>query len=558
MRRLFHAAAAITWAISPAWLTTILTIANGEGTGPEAVAKELGRPLDNTHDVEMRNGVAIVPVIGPVFRRASWFGDVSGATSVSVLATDFNLALDNDDVSAILLNIDSPGGEANGISELADMIYAARGRKQIVAYVGGCGASAAYWLASACDKIYVSETAEVGSIGCVRAVPDPRGKNADGSAKAIEIVSSQSPNKRPDVTTDDGRAVFQAEVDDMAAVFVRHVARNRGVGEDVVLERFGGGACFIGAKAVAAGMVDAVSSFEAVIASLAPRAQASAPQPMAAAVISHLKAPAIAVAASKPQESRPMAKALIALATVASLASPGGVRADDAPPDDKKKDDMRADDAPAEGSGPKYAVDDTVMAGDRPATVTEVRNGPHYAIQYTDDQGGDFQWASEDELAAAAGGDEGGGDPTADDPADESPAAVALRASRAENRRLRAALAGATKTSKKTSAETLIARMKADKKWTPALETVVRTVAARPVTAMQALEGMLAVMPVIAPTASVNRPPTRKTGSEPVSLTYNGKSYGELSMGEKHQLAHSDKDLFDQMKMAHDAANAKS
>jgi len=225
MHRLFSLAAAMTWAISPAWLATILTIANREGAGPEAVSKELGRPLDNTRKVEMRGDVAVIPVCGPIFRRANMMSEVSGATSIQVLAQDFNAALAGDDVKAIVLEIDSPGGEVTGVSEFSEMVYAARGTKPIVAYVGGDGCSAAYWIASACEHIVVADTAIVGSIGVVRAVPNP----SASSASSIEIVSSQSPNKRPDVKTSKGRAVFQAEVDALADVFVNTVARNRGV-----------------------------------------------------------------------------------------------------------------------------------------------------------------------------------------------------------------------------------------------------------------------------------------------------------------------------------------
>jgi ClpP class serine protease len=164
----------------------------------------------------MRGDVAVIPVCGPIFRRANMLSEVSGATSIQVLAQDFNAALANDDVKSIVLEIDSPGGEVTGVSEFAEMVFAARGTKPIVAYVGGDGCSAAYWIASACEHIVVADTAIVGSIGVVRAIPNP----GAGTASAIEIVSSQSPNKRPDVKTSKGRAVFQAEVDALADVFV--------------------------------------------------------------------------------------------------------------------------------------------------------------------------------------------------------------------------------------------------------------------------------------------------------------------------------------------------
>lgn len=79
-----------------------------------------------------------------LFRYANMFTEISGANSTQILATDIRQALDNPAVKAIVLNIDSPEGVAGGINELADMIYAGRSQKRIVAYVCGTCASAAY------------------------------------------------------------------------------------------------------------------------------------------------------------------------------------------------------------------------------------------------------------------------------------------------------------------------------------------------------------------------------------------------------------------------------
>jgi hypothetical protein len=90
-----------------------------------------------------------------------------------------------------------------------------------------------------------------------------------GSASMIEFVSSQSPHKRPDPSTEAGKAQIQATADDLADVFVDAVAANRGVSRDAVLSDFGRGGSLVGSKAVAAGMADRVGSLEQVIAELA-------------------------------------------------------------------------------------------------------------------------------------------------------------------------------------------------------------------------------------------------------------------------------------------------
>src|SRR5690606_13893161 len=108
---------------------------------------------------------ATIVIDGPIYRYADFFTSVSGGVTTEALARDLGIALADQSIGAILLMIDSPGGEATGINELADTIYAARSRKPIVAYIEGYGASAAYWIASAADLVVIDDTALVGSIG---------------------------------------------------------------------------------------------------------------------------------------------------------------------------------------------------------------------------------------------------------------------------------------------------------------------------------------------------------------------------------------------------------
>lgn len=259
------------WAITQEMMDTILDISERQNLSPDAVAQRLGRPLENTYDVEYRDGVAIMPVTGPLFRYANLFTALSGATSYDLLARDFAKAVDDPRVDAILLNIDSPGGEANGVSEFADQIAAARGKKPIVAYVGGLGASAAYWIAAAADEIVVADTALLGSIGTVMTVDDSRARDAKEGRTRHEIVSSQSPYKRVDPATDEGRSRLQALVDSLSDVFVNKVASYRGTDRDTVLENYGQGDILVGQAAVAAGLADRVGSFEGIVSELINR-----------------------------------------------------------------------------------------------------------------------------------------------------------------------------------------------------------------------------------------------------------------------------------------------
>jgi len=173
-RRILAAIQSELWAITPEALHQIIAIAQGVNQSPEAVAAALGRPLENTRTVTQRDSVAVVPVTGPIFRYANLFTQISGATSVQQLALDFSAALNNPAVSAIVLEIDSPGGQVAGIAELAQMIHAAG--KPVVSYVSNLGASAGYWLAAAGSEVVVSDTAILGSLGAVLRVSDINGE----------------------------------------------------------------------------------------------------------------------------------------------------------------------------------------------------------------------------------------------------------------------------------------------------------------------------------------------------------------------------------------------
>lgn len=257
----FDLVASTPWAIEPAMLDTIRAIALRENESIEALEARTGRPLQNARSVTMRGPVAVVPVTGPIFRYANLFTQISGATSLEVLAKDFTTALDDPNVSAIVLDINSPGGQATGIAEFAAMVRGAA--KPVIAYVDGMAASAAYWIASAAQEVVMSKSAMAGNVGAVLSLDTRKDPNK------ADIVSSQSPNKRPDVTTDAGRAQLQGLVDALAKVFIEDVAAFRGKTPSAVVSDWNGGAVLIAADAVAAGMADRIGTLEEVIAGLA-------------------------------------------------------------------------------------------------------------------------------------------------------------------------------------------------------------------------------------------------------------------------------------------------
>ncbi len=258
--RFWQKASQQPWAITQSALTTILDIASRNNETPEIVAEKLGRELNNSYEAKPFEGIMEIPITGPLFRYANLFTLISGATSYERIAKDIKSSLEDDDVGAIVLNIDSPGGEVNGCSELAQLIYHARGTKPIIAYASGDCASGAYWIASACDKIIVADTASLGSIGVV-AIIDRKDKDD----RSMEFVSSQSPYKRLNIESDQDKQRIQNRVDELAQVFIDRVALHRGVDSSAVETRFGQGDVFIGKHAVSAGLADEVGALDSVI-----------------------------------------------------------------------------------------------------------------------------------------------------------------------------------------------------------------------------------------------------------------------------------------------------
>jgi len=266
------------WAMAPRALQSALRRLDGHRLGAtdgfvgsdEALqAAVTGRNIQvlaETRTAGVWNGVAVIPVRGMIRPQ---HGFLSG-TSLRSLGSDITAALDSKEVDAIVLDIDSPGGQTTALDEISDMIYGARGQKPIIAHCGGgMVASAALWIASACDEVVLSRLAEIGCIGVVGTYVDWTAFDDRVGIKEIEIVSSQSPNKRPNPATDEGRAQIQVRIDALADVFIDHVARNYGVSRDHVIAEFGQGDLVIGEAAVAVGLANRLSSFDDLMGGLA-------------------------------------------------------------------------------------------------------------------------------------------------------------------------------------------------------------------------------------------------------------------------------------------------
>lgn len=257
------------WAIEESAMRAILARADEEERSFHAIAREYGDPIDGAWSGEIQNGVAVIPVNGVLMRQLSFWGWFSGSSAYEVLIKDIHAAVTNPAVTAVILDIDSPGGEVTGCAELADAIRSMSDEKSIVAYATGSACSAAYWIASACERIVVSASSSLGSIGCMATIMDYSAAYERSGIKEYRFISSQSPMKNADPGTEAGDASIQSTVDALAEVFVSAVADFRRVSRADVISKFGQGGTFVGQAAVDAGLADAVGSLEGLISELA-------------------------------------------------------------------------------------------------------------------------------------------------------------------------------------------------------------------------------------------------------------------------------------------------
>lgn len=217
-----------------------------------------------------KDGVAIVSVVGSLINRGAWIGSSSGEVSYEGIKTQIQAAAADPRAHAILLDIDSPGGEAVGCFECADVI---RGiEKPVWAVVNGMAASAAYAIASAADRIITGPSGVVGSIGVVMVHADhSRELDKKGITPTLLFAGAHKVDGHPfGPLPDSVRADIQAEINQFYDLFVEGVAKGRTSMSPAAI-RATEARCYIGQAAVDVGLADEVGSFETVLAELTRR-----------------------------------------------------------------------------------------------------------------------------------------------------------------------------------------------------------------------------------------------------------------------------------------------
>lgn len=222
----------------------------------ELVGAEEDEPDYRHYDVV--HGVAVIPISGTLVHKSGYMRPTCGMTGYDGIRANLSMALEDQSVQAIMLDIDSGGGEVSGCFDLVDAIYGARGQKPIWSVLSESAYSAAYAIASAADKVIVPRTGGTGSVGVICAHVDfSKALAKEGIAVTmIHYGARKADGNEFNPLSDEALARYQADVDEMGELFVATVARNREL--SVAKVRGTQATTFLGAAGVKIGFADAV------------------------------------------------------------------------------------------------------------------------------------------------------------------------------------------------------------------------------------------------------------------------------------------------------------
>jgi ClpP class serine protease len=209
------------------------------------------------------NGVAVIPVIGPISKRMNLFSRISGGTSTDLLGRAFDEAMDSD-ASAVLLHFDSPGGSVLGVPEFATKVFEARATadKPIIALADGLTCSAAYWIGAQCDAVYTTEASSVGSIGVYAKLDSYDRMEKNAGVDSLVIRSHELKGIGAGPITPNQEHALRVSVAKYFDMFKTAVLRSRPA---IEMDKVATGLDFIGSEAVSLGLADEVSTFARLI-----------------------------------------------------------------------------------------------------------------------------------------------------------------------------------------------------------------------------------------------------------------------------------------------------
>lgn len=255
---------------------------------------------------QQAQGVAVIPLTGVLTPQGSFLSFLFGGApgGLQSFREQLDAAVASSDVSAILLDVDSPGGLVDQVPETAADVREAGQVKPVVAVADTKMMSGAYWIASQASEIVVTPSGQAGSIGVYRVHDDFSGADDQAGVKVTYVSAGKYKTEgNPDEPLGQtAKRAWQQAVDDIYGQFVDDVARGRGTTAKAVKEGFGEGRALGAQRAVDAGLADRVATFDDVLSGMLGVAPEPAAAPAAAARIAELEA--ALQAAGTPESAR--------------------------------------------------------------------------------------------------------------------------------------------------------------------------------------------------------------------------------------------------------------
>lgn len=277
LRRVLRAFASQPWFIDPRKAEQIVAVLEMRAlSGPRVEPYRKDAAIPRQTLTTPTGSIAVLGLYGTILPRAQAMQDISQSAA---LMTEFQQAFrqvaSDSSIKAIVLDIDSPGGQVDMVPETAAMIRnASRADRPIVAVANTLAASAAYWIASAADELVVTPSGEVGSIG-VYVLHEDVSQFLESVGVTMTFIS-EGPRKVEaspfEPLSDEAKAALQANVRYFYDMFTADVAKGRKVSQAIVRadpektdKHFGGGRVYPAKTAVALGMADRVATLDETV-----------------------------------------------------------------------------------------------------------------------------------------------------------------------------------------------------------------------------------------------------------------------------------------------------
>lgn len=270
------------WAVRKELLPRIAALLTGRlaGDQPSALPNEGGEPEAALgRGTSMSASVAVIPLQGLILPKTSLLSMIfGGGGGLQLFRAQLREALSSDDVGSILINVDSPGGRLDLVTETAADIRAAAEQKPVVAVANTMAASAAYWLASQANELVVTPSGQVGSVG-VYAVHEDWSKYEEELGIDVTLISAgkyKTEGNPFEPLGEEAKEAIQARVNEGYEQFVADVAKGRGTTPKAVRSDFGEGRMLGPKDAVKQKMADRVDTLEGTLLRMARGGRRSA------------------------------------------------------------------------------------------------------------------------------------------------------------------------------------------------------------------------------------------------------------------------------------------